>query len=217
MLLNCTFLSILTGQIKGDYNWMLGTNVYDPANQNGGTRIDFNSTPPQISDFNSPITLLANASISDDEGNLQFYTNGCYVVNRNFEIMPHGDSLSAGFTYTQWCVAGDGYPSHQGVLALPFPGSDHLYVIVHYKNADTGVHDHNELLYSVVDMNLDGGLGDVTLKNQLIYHHDFFYAQLTAVRHGNGRDWWIVAPERGDSDKYFLFLLSPEGVSGPFV
>jgi hypothetical protein len=37
---------------------------------------------------------------------------------------------------------------------------------------------------------------------------------LTAVRHGNGRDWWIVQP-LDSSDKYLVFLLSPTGTSGP--
>jgi hypothetical protein len=38
---------------------------------------------------------------------------------------------------------------------------------------------------------------------------------LTAVRHGNGRDWWVVCNEL-NSDEVFICLLTPEGVQGPW-
>ena len=64
-------------------------------------------------------------------------------------------------------------------------------------------------------MNGDGGLGEVTEKNNLVYH-DTFCDMLTAVRHGNGRDWWLVLP-RYNTGKYYIFLLSPEGISTPKI
>jgi len=36
----------------------------------------------------------------------------------------------------------------------------------------------------------------------------------SVVRHGNGRDWWIVVP-KPKSAQYYIFLLSPQGISGP--
>ena len=57
----------------------------------------------------------------------------------------------------------------------------------------------------------DNGLGSVIQKNNLIAH-DTFCDMLTAVRHGNGRDWWIVLP-RFNTSEYYIFLLSPQGIS----
>lgn len=66
-------------------------------------------------------------------------------------------------------------------------------------------------------MRLDNGLGAVVKKNELLYYLPFAFADnLTAVRHGNGRDWWIMAPQF-HSDKYYKFLLTPEGLSEPLV
>lgn len=203
------------GQEKRDYNWLMGLPPNNPGNQSGGTRIDFNTTPPTISFFNVPFGFVANTAISDAAGNLLFYSNGCFVANRNNQIMPNGEGINPGFMYDQWCEQGLGYPAHQGILALPWPGNPNQYALIHYRSSDTGNHTHSELLYSTVDMSLDNGLGDVTAKNQLLAIA-FFASNLTAVRHGNGRDWWIIAPVQ-HSKIYYKFLLSPEGFSGPFV
>jgi hypothetical protein len=61
----------------------------------------------------------------------------------------------------------------------------------------------------------DSGLGRVAEKNNLVYK-DTFCDMLTAVRHGNGRDWWVVVP-RYNTAQYYVFLLSPQGVNTPVV
>ncbi|MBK8416982.1 MAG: hypothetical protein IPL22_22185 [Bacteroidetes bacterium] len=44
--------------------------------------------------------------------------------------------------------------------------------------------------YSVVDMNANGGTGEMTVKDQTIISDTVLYYSLQAVKHGNGRDWW---------------------------
>lgn len=155
--------------------------------------------------------------LSSSNGDLLFYTNGCAVANREHKVMPNGSEINVGFLYNSWCKTSDlGYPKHQGILALPYPGSDQMHIIVHHKDAETPGTDTDEILYSLVDMAADGGLGAVTVKNQLIYSQHEFASNLTAVRHGNGRDWWIMDPKR-ESNRYFKFLLTPQGFSGPFI
>ena len=39
---------------------------------------------------------------------------------------------------------------------------------------------------------------------------------LTAVKHGNGRDWWLFA-HKDFSSLMFKFLITPNGIQGPFV
>jgi len=209
-------LSSVSAQEKRDYNWLLGYTPNDSSLLFGGTKIDFNVSPPSITFFKMAFSFTAIAMLSDKDGQLQFYTNACAVANRNDKKMPNGDEINIGFEYNSWCKMADlGYPLHQGVLALPYPGSDHLCIIIHQGYAGNS-NQTNELRYSLVDMSADGGLGDVTLKNQLIYIHKEFASNLTAVRHGNGRDWWIIAPKY-HSDLYFKFLLTPQGFSGPFT
>jgi WD40 repeat protein len=65
-------------------------------------------------------------------------------------------------------------------------------------------------------MALDNGYGAVTEKNVLAFQDTFPSDFLTAARHGNGRDWWILLP-KFNSKRYYAFLLSPEGISGPYL
>jgi hypothetical protein len=46
-------------------------------------------------------------------------------------------------------------------------------------------YDTRQLLYTHIDMNANGGLGKVALKNQFLLQ-DFFSRSLTATRHANG-------------------------------
>ena len=97
---------------------------------------------------------------------------------------------------------------------MPYPGHPERYILLHlhrpgeYKLIE-------ELLYTEVDMSQDAGLGAVTAKNQLAYQ-DTMVDMLTAVRHANGRDWWIVLP-KFNAPTYYVFLLSPNGISAPLI
>ena len=50
----------------------------------------------------------------------------------------------------------------------------------------------NELYYAIIDMNQNGGLGKVISKKNLLYKGTFGGGRITACRHANGRDWWLV-------------------------
>jgi hypothetical protein len=98
----------------------------------------------------------------------------------------------------------------QGLLILPFPANNSKYYIF-----TNDLHaSKNYLYYSIVDMNLDGGLGAVISKNVVI-PNDSLTQRLTAVKHANGRDWWLIV-QRWDQDEYIKFLITPAGLSGPF-
>ena len=136
------------------------------------------------------------ATISDTSGQLLFYTNGFTIWNRNNEVMLNGDSLLCNFSVTN------------GVVIIPFPNSSSLYYIF-YINRLIG-QGTDGINYSIVDMNDDGGLGGVTIKNiSIIQGMDM--EKLSAVKHGNGRDWWLLSHDQGL--KFIKFLVTPIGVS----
>lgn len=56
----------------------------------------------------------------------------------------------------------------------------------------------------------DNGFGAVNAKNQLAWGDTLLNCYLTATRHANGRDWWVVAPRRTSSG-YHVGLLTPQG------
>jgi hypothetical protein len=68
------------------------------------------------------------------------------------------------------------------------------------------------LYYTRIDMNLDGGLGAVLEKNQVAFSDTMNIGRITAVKHANGRDWWVFV-HKAYSNRFYRFLLSPTGLA----
>jgi hypothetical protein len=64
-------------------------------------------------------------------------------------------------------------------------------------------------------MTLDSGRGGVIQKNTVLLNDTLVEGRITACRHANGRDWWLVAPEYMTGD-IFKFLVTPQGILGPY-
>ncbi len=41
--------------------------------------------------------------------------------------------------------------------------------------------------------------------------------KLTATRHANGRDWWIITQAQDVDTTYRKLLITPQGIQGPFL
>jgi len=123
--------------------------------------------------------------------------------------MLHGDTISPGTIYKIFCGV-TSYPLTQPVLFLPKPGSDSLYYLFHVRGDDQAWTPVN-LMYSVVDASGDGGDGEVVSKSNSILTDSLLGEYVSATRHGNGRDWWVVVPRRLNNS-FQLSLLSPDGV-----
>jgi len=197
---------------KHDYIWLFGYYPNIPEDSMGGSAIDFNSDSTEISFFDIPFGATVFSIISDNTGNLVFYSNGCQIINCKHEVMLNGSEINPGYVYDNYCGS-LGYPYRQGLIALPQPGSDSLYYLFHLRRNDQLY--ITDIMYSWVDHSRDNGLGEVIEKNILLFQ-DTFVDHLQGVRHGNGRDWWILVPKAG-SDIYYRFLLSSYGLEGPFL
>lgn len=135
------------------------------------------------------------STISSSTGQLLFYSNGLDVYNRNHQIMPNGSGLHGDFSTTQ-----------SGII-VPKPGSANLYYIF---TLDEQTREYG-FQYSVVDMNLDGGLGAVTTqKNIPIYTPSC--EKMAVVKHPNNTDFWIVTHGWNDN-RYYAHLLTTTGLN----
>ncbi len=204
---------------KEDYIWLGGYDFdNDPLDTNvvEGYRLDFNKKPFGLeNDISWRYGILGNnASISDKNGSLLFFTNGCAVFNRNYQIMSNGDSINAGKWFDIfWKHCSGGYPGVQDVLILPDPGNEKGYYLFHKPNIYNSPNPtYRELDYSYIDMSLDHGNGDLKEKNITNYGKSVLFNYFTAIKHINKKDWWLIQPVTDDSI-YLTFLLDEAGIN----
>ncbi|HQV98723.1 MAG TPA: T9SS type A sorting domain-containing protein [Bacteroidia bacterium] len=149
------------------------------------------------------------SSISDSSGNLVFYSFS-YVSYALTKI------LSANHTVMPNCTLLQGWGLYNDNLIVPKPESNHEYY--NFYLGDAGAIDTT--YYALMDMNLNGGLGDVVRKNVPIGAYRGADC-LTAVKHGNGRDWWLIGKfssnPTGNIDRYYVYLITPDSVCAPIV
>jgi hypothetical protein len=206
------FFSIaLPGQSKHDYIWLFGYPPNIEQDSFGGTKLDFNATPREVTFFETPLNLLQSTMISDLSGDFIFYTNGCEIRNRFHQIIENGDSINPGRVHNNYCS--HGYPRTQGLLMLPQPGDEDIYFLFHLRVNDQLV--TTDLMFTIMDAAAANDSGAVLQKNILLFQ-DTLVDQLTAVKHANGRDWWIIVPKVA-SNRHFVFLFSSAGVEGPWM
>jgi len=165
--------------------------------------LDFNSGVPVALAGGQMNTLEGCLTISDkNTGQLLFYSDGITVWNRNHQVMPNGTGL--------W-----GHPSStQSGVVVAKPGSTTEYYIFTVPAQAGYVNGISTGAYSMVDMTLNGGLGDVTVKN--IPLASPVVEKITAVRHCNGRDVWVIM-HKWNSQEFHAFLVSPTGVAPAVV
>jgi hypothetical protein len=121
----------------------------------------------------------------------------------------NGDSLSP-CQYT-WDFGSGGLLIPEGALILPMPDDTNIYYLFH-ETLDDSYGFTTKLLYSTIDRRLDAGNGKVVNKNINLIVDSLSAGMITATRHANGRDWWVVKPHFG-GDSVSIFMLSPLGIS----
>ena len=156
--------------------------------------LEFTGGAPHLLDGSAMNTVEGSAVATDPAtGRLLFYSDGNRVWGADHRPLPNGRGLL-------------GSPnSAQSALMVRRPGQDSLWYVfsTDFQGGDQG------LRYSVVSTARRGGRGDVTEKNTLVFAP--VAEKLTAVRHANGRDVWVIA-HRWQSPQYLAVLVTAEGV-----
>jgi hypothetical protein len=194
---------------KYDYNWMAGYGSTLGFDSNylhwfGTSKLDFRQTPVAVNRDSLRINFGAsNSTISDKDGNLLFYCNGVRVHNSIDEKMENGDSLSVRdssyyLLHFQSSAFNLGLPLVQYHIALPNPIDDNLFELfysyidsIHLPNSIV-TYSGKKILRATIDISANNGQGKVLAKDSIISYNYNNYS-VAAVRHGDGRCWWVVS------------------------
>ena len=192
----------ISSQVKFDNKLVFGSSQ--------GAILNFENGEPIVENFPQNFGMNgANASICDENGELLFYTNGCQIFNKNFEIMVNGDSISnLGSLHNLFCGS-TGSPLNQSALILPRPSVISQYYVIH-NDLKSGP-NLGRIYYSVVDVSLQDGEGEVILKNQVLYEGEISRTGMATTKHANGIGWWIIFPIL-ESNEYLKLLVNEQGV-----
>ena len=154
---------------QGEFNnWYFGN--YAEVTFNSGVPVFLTNGMYSYSGF--------SVSVSDSTGFFLFSSESGEVFNRNQEVMPNGYDLHgviSGFLQTSFVV--------QSIE------SNNLYYLF---TTDLGGYG---LEYSIINMELDGGLGDIEPGQKCIPLPGMIKAigAVTGTRHKNNKDAWVVA------------------------
>ena len=162
-------------------------------NKNAG--LDFNSGIPIPLTDGKLNREFGSAVISDENGNLLFYTDGVTVWNRNHDTLSNGKDLSGNSS------------AIQPALIVQDVKKSFLYYIF---TADWYQGSPNGFRYSLVDMRQDGGLGVIAVKNELLLYPSV--GNVTAVLNANNVDIWIVTHEEF-TDAFYSYQLTAFGLN----
>jgi gliding motility-associated-like protein len=139
------------------------------------------------------------ASISDKYGNLELYTNGKIIWNKNHTTIENSFLTNGDLNLAQ------------NSIFVPIKDNENRYLLFTASGS---------LAYSVIDTSISNGVGAVTNKENILISNGV--KGITGVHHSNGNSIWIVvsaASEKGnDWTSFYSFLISNEGkISDPII
>ncbi|CAN5239175.1 hypothetical protein BH23BAC1_BH23BAC1_47400 [soil metagenome] len=154
--------------------------------------LDFNTGSPVPIHDGEIWAYEGVSTIADNEGQLLFYSDGIRVWNKNHQVM-NPDQLLMGHA-----------SSTQSGVIVPQPNSQLYYIFT--VDAEGGP---NGLRYSIVDISRNNGLGEIVSYNNLLKTP--MAEKITAVRHENNQDIWVIAHEWNTSG-FIAYLVTENGI-----
>ncbi len=199
--------------------------------------LDFNlpiQDPLPILNGKTMDDLIGTSSICNNN-TLLFYTDGTSVWNAQHQVMPNGyllrDTPMANFYapsfyspfcnyYNQLGYGGSGANNFSvcgaKCIIVPYPGSSSKFYVF------SGITEMqilgfpyrpSAIYYSKVNMNLNGGLGDVELSSKkTLLQMNSGTRNMCVVQHGNNTNFWILT-QGTTPNTLFAYQITTSGIS----
>jgi gliding motility-associated-like protein len=180
-----------------------------------GYSLDFNTGAPLETSGGQMYTFEGCTSYCDENGNLLFYSNGGgrlpvsgqdggKIWNKNNEVM-----------YDMQGLEGGGFSAAQSSVIVPAPGEPNVFYLFTMEELEYDIDgvvpsepNGRGLRYFKIDMNLNGGLGEVVAADVPVYGYS--YEGICAIRHANGTDYWILINQ--DTSGIGVYSVNQNGV-----
>ncbi|MFM7054198.1 MAG: glycine-rich protein, partial [Bacteroidota bacterium] len=180
------------GQNRQNDKWHFGING----------SVDFSTGVPVSTTGSAIFTGEGSASIADRySGDLLFYTNGITIWDRMNQPMPNGTGLLGGTPALT--------SSTTAALIVPNPGNTALYYV--FTVDEFG--GPNGLRMNVVDMTLNGGMGDVVVgQKNILVSNNGISEKLECAPMANGAGYWLIS-RQVSGNQYFAWQVTATGIS----
>lgn len=170
--------------------------------------LDFNRGAPAALTDGKLVTHEGCSTISDQNGNLLFYSDGINVWNKVHRLMPNGTGLLGHESSTQ------------SAIIIPKAGSKTQYYIFTVDEPDPEELINNGLNYTLVDLSLNNGFGNVVTSEKNVHlitynasdpseSHLKCSEKITAVQHNDETSIWVITHFK---DAFYAFEVDENGV-----
>ena len=143
-----------------------------------------------------------SAQICNQDGEFLAFFNGAELWDRNANKI----ALDVFYNENEG-IYNAAYSSSTSVI-LPFPDKENSYLLIapnDFKHDPSlGVSAAEDFTSVEFKESIGGQLSIVEVKKSIYKNKYQFSGALSACRHANGRDWWLVSPDRQDNTFYFF-------------
>lgn len=196
LLLIFFVLTTIDCQAQTNNIWTFGANA----------RLDFvNGVNPPNVGSSAISSYEGSASISDNLGNLLFYTDGITVYNNSNSViqtglMGHWSSAQCGIIVPEPGVNVNSFTNRYYIFSIPELASERAR-------------------YTIVDVNSGNPVINSANVNLTLPDHStaqFTTESISVARHCNGIDFWIITHEIGNN-KFKAYQLTNSGLLAPVI
>ena len=216
---------------KQDHIWLLGLEHYDTFmpdraadTTKGATNMDFNYDPVKV--YYDPLRKWdlhgANATICDTSGQILLYSNGQVIVDKNHIAIE--DTINYSFDLAS-VLCGDWEGNNIGDATTAIPvgllGSQKIIIApvgnIYYFIYSTYNYCEQKgyrIAYTKVVLDKELINPQITEKDSILMRvaeGDRLTQNLYTIRHGNGRDWWLITFS-GRHQEMITYLIDPYGI-----
>ncbi|MFC4739770.1 T9SS type A sorting domain-containing protein [Flavobacterium ponti] len=185
-------------------------------------QVDLNFTNPTplastISNGNGGLTF-----ISDDLGNLLFYTNGVVVWNKNHTVMQNGSALMniGSYSIVNSIIVPNPANNNQYYIFTSFYltpsnyspfNTYYSYSIVDFTNNVLGsVKDLNNFEFSSYGLNQYSKAFTIPSSTNILIENRYYYGPLTVTKDANNEAYWLILQ---DKNKLLSYKIDNSGLN----